>query len=238
MTINPENILTQLDKEAESFSFPMFDNGYYYHGDQKLTIFRDNTRWAMTIEQIAYNNHCYEVTGITTIVSAFGNCILTEQLNDNGNFFFFANDNEVESFLYDDGNMFSSYLNPQLKNILVRDQIVPIINNSSYYFSKGIDLQDSNKVTPWEFMRGLIPEKSELLWVTRQDISNKIPLDLPVLMTLNNWYHPDLAAGQMPSETETFQHLAQVISTGDIGFYNPAEKQNTHWKNWPEGGTL
>ncbi|THU32547.1 hypothetical protein FAM09_27550 [Niastella caeni] len=54
--------------------------------------------------------------------------------------------------------------------------------------------------------------------MTRQEIATKIPLDLPEFMTLTNWHHPDLAADEKPSDTETFQQLADVIVTGNKTF--------------------
>jgi hypothetical protein len=53
LMIDRQEILQQLDTEAESYVFPMLDNGYYYHGDQKLTIFRDEKRWAILLEVLA-----------------------------------------------------------------------------------------------------------------------------------------------------------------------------------------
>ncbi|TWJ02228.1 hypothetical protein JN11_01200 [Mucilaginibacter frigoritolerans] len=41
-----------------------------------------------------------------------------------------------------------------------------------------------------------------------------------------------------PSSYETWQQLARVIATGDQSFYKPSLLPNTHWKNWPESGSL
>ena len=98
MQFEVKEIFRQFDQEAESFTFAMLDNGYYYHGDQKLTIYRDVNRWAMSIEALTYNNHEQTIDGITTHVAVFGNCILTKAFNDNDNFFFFAEDNGVPTF--------------------------------------------------------------------------------------------------------------------------------------------
>jgi hypothetical protein len=61
---------------------------------------------------------------------------------------------------------------------------------------------------------------------------------LPEVLLLNEWYHNDLANGEMPSENETFQMIAKVLETGNAEFYKPTKEPNTHWKNWPDGGTL
>lgn len=31
---------------------------------------------------------------------------------------------------------------------------------------------------------------------------------------------------------------SHVLETGDVGLYRPTAPPNTHWKNWPDGGTL
>jgi hypothetical protein len=58
------------------------------------------------------------------------------------------------------------------------------------------------------------------------------------ILQLEEWNHPDLARGDRPSGSETFQQLAQTLATGDVGFYRPTGVPNTHWRNWPESGNL
>ena len=41
-----------------------------------------------------------------------------------------------------------------------------------------------------------------------------------------------------PSSYETWQIIAKVIATGDTSCYKPTLEANTHWKNWPESGSL
>lgn len=232
--IDRNEILHQLDTEAEIYVFPMLDNGYYYHGDQKLTIFRDEKRWAILLEVLAFNNHDYNIYGITTIANVFGNCL--SGWNDNDNFHHFASDNLLETFLNDETN-YVPYLNSKATSIKIRDKVIPVPVDREYYLQKGIKMRFENRITPWEFMRGLIPEWSHLFWLTRQEISAKIPLDIPEFMTLTNWHHPDLALDEKPSQSETFQQLADVIVTGDKTLYNTNEIANTHWSNWPRGGS-
>jgi hypothetical protein len=237
MQFDVRTILKRFDRAAENYEFPMLDNGYYFHGDQKLTLYRDPERWAMTIEALAFNNHELDIYGITNHVTVFGNCILSKKHNDNDNFFVFTEDDGVPAFVKDD-NTYISYLNPEVKNIKVKNKLVPVIHDRQHYYAKGIILEYPDKIVNYEFMRGLIPDYSDLFWVTREEIANKIPLDLPVLMTLREWYHPDLVMEEMPGKNETFQQLAAVIASGDISAYSPTRTANTHWRNWPEGGAL
>jgi len=41
-----------------------------------------------------------------------------------------------------------------------------------------------------------------------------------------------------PSSYETWQLIAKAIVTGDTSFYKPTFEANTHWKNWPDSGSL
>ncbi len=232
--IQKTEILYQLDKAADDFIFPMLDNGYYYHGDQKMTIFGDRSRWAILIEVLQFNNHRHDIEGITNITTFFGNCVISE--NNNDNFYMFAQNADTETFLDDEDD--GPFLNPYAKTILIRSIEVPIVQDRQYYVTKGIELEYDDKIMPWEFMRGLVPEYSSMFWITQEEISRSIPIDLPVIMVLNKWHHPDLASGEKPSSTETFQQIAGVLLTGDISIYEPGEDYNTHWSNWPEGGML
>jgi hypothetical protein len=57
-------------------------------------------------------------------------------------------------------------------------------------------------------------------------------------MRLNEWHHPDILGGEMPSMTRTFAELAEVLETGDRRRYTTSEPANTDWRNWPMGGML
>ncbi len=53
----------------------------------------------------------------------------------------------------------------------------------------------------------------------------------PKLIVLDDWCHGD---AEHPSELRTFQLLAKALVAGDADIYQPAEKPNTHWRNWIE----
>ncbi len=58
------------------------------------------------------------------------------------------------------------------------------------------------------------------------------------ILVLDEWHHPDIVDEELPSQNKTFQQLAQLLATGDVSLYCPNQAANTHWKNWPDGGTL
>jgi len=61
---------------------------------------------------------------------------------------------------------------------------------------------------------------------------------LPQRLRLDEWYHPDLADEQLPSQCSTFQMLAAAIAENNLSLYKPITPSNTHWLDWPEGGKL
>ncbi len=62
--------------------------------------------------------------------------------------------------------------------------------------------------------------------------------DMVEVLRLEEWHHPDIVEGERPSSSQTFQQLADVLVSGDTTKYLPSQPPNTHWRNWPEGGTL
>jgi hypothetical protein len=66
----------------------------------------------------------------------------------------------------------------------------------------------------------------------------RIPSDIPKIIELDNWFHPDIANDELPSENETFIQIAKVLETGNAEYYKPTHMPNTNWANWPDGGTL
>jgi hypothetical protein len=58
------------------------------------------------------------------------------------------------------------------------------------------------------------------------------------ILVLDKWNHPDLVNDERPSGSETFRHLAMVLATGEVSEYRPTVAPNTHWANWPDGGSL
>ncbi len=63
--------------------------------------------------------------------------------------------------------------------------------------------------------------------------------ELKKLMQLEEWHHPDVVDDEhRPRGSETFRQLAEVLVSGDARDYAPTCPSNTHWSNWPDGGTL
>ncbi|MBC3760059.1 hypothetical protein H7U19_16750 [Hyunsoonleella sp. SJ7] len=230
-----KEILAQLDKCANDYTFPMLDNGYIYPIHSKLTAYRDEKRWALIIEVFGFNYRGGGHNGISNCMHIFGNCISTNPGTDNANFLQITNDTP-DSLTFDEE--YQESLNPQAKRMTLRGMEIDINHDREFYLNKGIELEEENKIFVWEFMRGLEPEYNNKFEATEKEIRERIPEDLPLILTLKEWNHPDCAGAELPSSNETFIQIAKVLETGKIEYYNPTLKPNNHWKNWPEGGKL
>ena len=233
--VNPEEILAQLDQCASESTFPMLDNGYIYLAGTKMTGYRDDDRWVLVIEVIGFNYRGGGHNGISNCLHIFGNCLNFEAGIQNENFLHPTSDGPNCNTL-DDEEYF--YLNQDCSHFILRDKMVPIIHDRKQYLSAGINIEDTERINAFEFLRMLDRLYHQKLVATESEIRQRIPVDIPKILELSEWYHPDLANSELPSENETFKQISEVLRTGDVGFYKPTFKPNTHWTNWPDGGTL
>lgn len=213
----------------------MLDNGYVYPAGTKLTAYRDDNRWALIIETIGFSYRGGAHNGISNCLHIYGNCLSYEPGTKNENFLHPTND-APECNTFDEEDYF--YLNPKCEKFLLRDKHESIPHDRQLYQDNGIELQDEQRINAFEFLRLLDSIKHERLIATENETRERIPTDIAMILELHEWFHPDVANGELPSANETFQQIAQVLPTGDVQLYRPMEKPNTHWKNWLEGGTL
>lgn len=124
--------------------------------------------------------------------------------------------------------------------LCVRGELIPYNASIEELLKKGIgeDTWDTDGITITELVRSLVPEYHTLLLATKEELRQRLPFDLPLMICLDEWHHPDLAEDELPSGNQTFQMIADVLVSGDPTLYQPTQPPNTHWSNWLEGGTL
>jgi len=232
----PEEILAQLDRSAEQFTFPALDNGYIYPADARLSIYRNTQDWLMIIEHLgAYTPR---VCGYDT----FQNC-----LHIYGSDLHRPAGTASEDFLYPieacpDDPLFPDEYEWFVKNnprcVMVRGNRIKLDLSPAALTAKGIVLLDPPQIDPVAVLRSLLPEHREQLLASELELDQRNKHKLPLFLRLAEWHHPDVTGDATPSASETFQMLAAAISSGNTQHYRPTKPPNTHWRNWPEGGTL
>lgn len=246
MNWSPQDILTSLDKCAEHFTFPMLDNGYVYLAATRLSIYRSTDDWGLVIEIFGFSprsglpdTHIY--TFASTLVRAQSvNDFVSKQAYET----YLANNEHNEStFIYplEEGSWLnvndSELLAAGVCPVTVRRQRMgtPLLRE---YEEHGITLQDPPNVYVFEFCRLLAESARDKVLATADERRKCIPAELVQIMQLEKWNHPDVGNGELPSSNATFKSLAEILAYGNVVEYQPYEASNTHWKYWPEGGSL
>ncbi|GAA1640778.1 hypothetical protein GCM10009679_52380 [Saccharothrix algeriensis] len=212
-----DEVLTQLDAAARAFHFADPDHGYLHAIDARLHAYRDEQRWAMVIEMVGYHSRAGNVIDV---LHCFGNC-LTGGAPGYG----------AGDFLERIENMHALEHVGQPGG---RGGMVPVVVRGETLLARA---EAGDQL--WDVLRRLVPEYRDLLLADEQELRHRLPEDLPRVLVLQEWWHRDPARhDQLPSQTETFQQLAQVLADGDVAAYRPTQRPNTHWSFWPESGTL
>lgn len=213
-----EEILDQLDECAEAYTFPVLDNAYVYPADARMTLYRDEARWALVIEVLGFNSHMGGMEGIDDALYVFGNCLTRTPGISLDAARRLVSPGDSGPLFEEDG----AAIRPGATDLRIRGEVVPAPPSSQGF----------------ELLRLLATQHRNLLLATEEELRASLPADLPQVLRLDEWCHPDIAEGDLPSESPTFQLLARALETGDASVYRPRRKPNTHWSNWPEAGVL
>jgi len=241
-----DQILNILDACAEAFSFPMLDNGYVYLATARLTLFRSATDWALVTEVFGFSPRA----GLPDLnVSTFASTLYDR---DTANKYvsaeayqryLHANPNNDTRFFFPIGE--GDWQEPDDPELVARTaETIPLrgehvsLPSALVLSDQGVEIEDANQMRVYELCRYLAAVRRQGVLATMSEQRISVLPEMSLMLQLDDWHHPNLVDGELPSQTETFRQLAIVLSTGDVRHYKPAESPNTHWRNWPDGGTL
>jgi hypothetical protein len=237
-------ILAILDRCCDAFTFPMLDNGYVYLAATRLSLFRSSEDWAMVIEVFGFSPR----SGLPdTCIHTFASTIHRRKTAQD-----YVSQEAYQRYLANHPNNASHFVFPieegdwmegeevadGATGLALRGRHIPMPDQAAYRRA-GVTLGDPPHVQIFELCRVLAHEARDAVLATTDERRVNVPAELQLLLTLDAWAHPDVVdETKRPSGSATFQQLARVLVSGDISEYRPAEAPNTHWSNWPEGGTL
>jgi hypothetical protein len=247
MLFDPEDILSVLDRCCDAFTFPMLDNGYIYLAGTRLSLYRSVTDWAMVIE----------VFGFSPRAGLPDTCIQTfaSRLHDRDPPERYVNREAYERYLANNPHNDSRFIFPvhegpwqdaengefvaeNATEVMVREQALSL-PPLDQYARHGVLLEQAPRVQVFELCRFLADIARDQVLATPRERRVSVLPDMVQILQLEEWHHPNVVDEQdRPSGSETFQQLAQVLATADVGLYRPSRPANTHWRNWPEGGRL
>lgn len=245
MGIEADNILSVLDRCCDRYSFPMLDNGYFYLAATRLSLHRTAADWAMVFEVFGYSPRAGQPNlFIETFASMLCNRDSSEAyVNDEAYQKYLANNpnNELRAVYPIDGD---DWIDDQegvandARELVLRGQKLAIPSEDEYA-ERNITLEQPPHVKVYELCRFVADVARDSVLATAQERRLNVLPEMTQILQLEEWHHPDVKeTDDRPSGSETFQQLAQVLATGNFALYKPSRSPNTHWRNWPEGGSL
>ncbi len=239
-------ILSVLDQCAADSVFPMLDNGYFYLAATRLNLYRSDRDWALVVETFAYSPRMvYPSTQIET----FASCLHNRKSRAD-----YVNKRAYKNYLRRNPQNESQWVNPIEEGSWIdpedEEWLAPGTTSVCLRGRKfdlparcewadlGVPLADPDRVQVFELCRLLAAMDREAVLASEAERRTNVLPEMEPLLQLDDWHHPDLAAGEKPSDSETFCQLCEVLETGEVGRYRHTCEGNTHWRNWPEGGAL
>jgi hypothetical protein len=242
------DILSVLDQCCENYVFPMLDNGYVYLAATRMSLYRSPHDWAMVIEVFGFSPR----SGIPdTHVHTFAS-----RLHDRAPETNYVNREAYDNYLAHNPHNESRFVYPieeggwqdaenpewvaagDRHELTLRGQTIPTPPRADCRAHRIVPL-DEERFHTFELCRILAAtHRDDVLATAAERHANVLP-EMAQILQLEEWHHPDVVDAQhRPSNSATFQRLAKVLVTGDTAHYEPTLNPNTHWINWPEGGTL
>lgn len=224
----------------------MLDNGYVYLAACRLSLHRSAVNWAMVLEVFGFSPRSgLPDTSISTFAQTLHNRdTLENYVSVEAYQRYLANNPHNEcrtAFPLEEGS-WQDAEDPEFLAHNARDFVLCgksyCIPDRATYPTFDITLQEQGRVRTFEFCRWLAAVERDAVLATAAERHISLEPDLSQILLLEEWHHPDLSAGEVASDSETFRQLARVLATGDKSHYVPSTKPNSHWINWPVGGTL
>jgi hypothetical protein len=238
-----QEILNDLDSNVIYEFFLDLEHGYFFTAGSRINLFADNERWAIVFEKSGYGNR----SGRAEIeLNYFGNCLinkpgagLNNQFISNTNFVTLIDTDEFEKV----ADRFE-LISKEADSIKVRNIEISIEHDIAAYKMRGIEFQNydnpKHQIDFPSLVRFLDETNHDLFRATKAELYTFLPIDLPKIMEIDEWYHTPIKeyGGPPPSENETFQIIAEILETKNISKWKPTLKPNNNWRNWPEAGGL
>lgn len=262
MIFNETEILEQLDfafngepskyypnGQPEDIKYNFFldlEHGYCETAGNRIHLYADSTRWIVVFEKSGYQNRG---TSAEIELNYIGNCIdypiykyPERNYITNSNNIILIDPTEFERIENKDGEEMETFelIGQNIKEIKIRDNAVQFDNNHKNYEKLGIDIRDydnpKNLIGFGDFIRYLHETNPELISATEEEIRKHIPKDIPKLMTIDEFHFVSAYdKTNPPSQQETYQMIAKILTTKKVTNWKPTQKPNNSWQNWESG---
>jgi hypothetical protein len=259
-SFSAKDVVDYLDRciiENPLWSFMDLQHPYTYTANSRLTLYADDTRWAIVFEKNGYEN---QNGTIMLELNFFGNCLqelerggADNRYTSNTRYLTLADGDDWDEIRLD----LADGVWPAATSMRLRDRTVQLPATKQHYAKWVPDIDENAAVgqpvgipaglgrpAPEDLGRYVAFEYADLCRATDAEKRLSLPGDLAEIMTVDEWHHrhyyyyrngPDQEVmGDAPSSYETFPLLAEVLVTRDPSRFRPTLPPNNHWSNWRE----
>jgi hypothetical protein len=230
--ISSNAILAILDSAAKSFSLPDFVSLDWRYAASRMHCYSNGTNWSLIIEEFTYGFNSEDINEFSVIVHHYSDVSSKTALEPlffnpikKGKCGVLCSKKRGESRSY-----YAQLLSPKAKDIKLRNKLFPVSQNHKEYKKLGIELECAPEILKAEFHLWLADTYRDHIFATERELNIKIPK----VLQLEEWLHPNLLDKEMPSDSPTFQQIADVLSSAQPGAYKQSSG-NTHWSQRPKG---
>lgn len=222
------------------------EGGYCITAGNRIHLYSDSFRWAIVFEKSGYLNRGMSA-GIE--LNYIGNCISypvdkypERNYITNSSMISLIDQAEFAQLENNIGGERETFerISESVKEIKVRDKIVPFDNDYRHYEKLGIKIKapenPKNLIGFGDLIRFFNEPDPELISATESEIRQNIPKDLQKLKTINEFHYVSAYNNpELPSIQELYKLIAKILVTRDTTNWKPTEKPNNHWVNWESG---
>jgi len=226
-------IIQQLNEASVHYRFPSLN--VYFPVATRLSVYRDDTDWAIVMEIFEFDQTNIGHDGIHIEIYCFGNNL--PQAPGLVNPPLFVTNDGPGGPLFDLDDIMRQLVSSSAVDMTIRGKVVPVTTDPARYAEAGIVLKQPPRILGYELLRLIASAHRHLLFGTEAEIAERIGMEMPLLLRLREWRHPD-SISEMPGMGETFHLIAEVIATNNPSLYQPTEPPNTHWSNYPIAGVI
>lgn len=221
MSYTAEDILQQLDQSAAQFRFPGFNNANYHMGAARLSAFRNSQQWALIVEEVCW---WPGAGGIVQNLSAFGNGLAGELAfpgqSDWQPGLVYWPYSSVECGFDQEGELSCEQIRIRGEEVCLNPQ--------------DLTLQPEVPERGFSILVQLVELYRNRLLCTPQELRKIVPPELELLIQLDQWCHPNVYLGELPGRNQSFRNLAEVLASGEVSRFRPADRPNVDWRLWME----
>lgn len=228
MITDIDEILCDLDKHASEFNFPVLDNAYMQFGAARLTAFRGTNHWLVVFEVLGFSIR--EVQFVSDLY-AYGSCVELGGLA--GEEIPFTSPTELPILDPETNECVADWKNWA---ITIENRTLRFSPTPDEYAEAGVHIEgDPGRGTLNEanLLRYAVFRLREQLFLREQKLLSHFPKckGLSKFIQTTEWQHPDVAAGEKPSENVAIRSLLHALAKGDPLLFQPGSP-NTDWKLW------